>query len=142
MNYDLKNKNQLNLFQNQVKWLIDNEMLCKLTKESRKRSITENSSLHLWMKHISDELNEIGETFHYFGISGKEFEMKFTEKIVKEFVIKPIIITLFNIESTTKLTNSNINELIDIINKFMSKKGIYLPWPSISSLIEYHETKK
>lgn len=139
MVYDLENNNQLNLFQNQVKWLVDNKQLCKLTKESRTRTIKENRALHLWMKHISNELNEIGETFHYFGISGKEFEMKFTEKIVKEFVIKPIIITLFNIESTTKLTNSNINELIDVINKFMSKKGIYLPWPSINSLIEYYK---
>ena len=138
MIYDLNKETQVYIFKKQIEYLIENKKLCELTEKSRVRSIKENAALHLWMKHISDELNNIGETFHYFGVSGKEFETRFTENIVKEFIIKPMIHALFNIESTTKLTNSNINELIDVINKFMSTKGIYLPWPSITSLIDYY----
>lgn len=139
MKYDLNNRNEMLLFTQQTKWLIDHKKLCELTKINKTRTLTENRALHLWFKHISDELNNIGETFHYFGISGKEFETRFTETIIKEMIIKPIIKTLFGFETTTKLTNNNINELIDVINKFMSNKGIYLPFPSINSLIEYYK---
>lgn len=141
MKYDLSKPNDVCLFKNQCGWLLDNQKICKLEKVAKTRSLSENAALHLWMKHISDELNNVGETFHYFGISGKELEMPFTEHIIKEFVIKPIIKTLFNIESTTKLTTEMINKLIDVINKFMATKGLYLPWPSISSLINYYENK-
>ena len=137
MEYNFENESEIYLAKNHFNHLIDNKKRCKIEDIKKKRSPTENKALHLWMKHISDGLNELGETFHYFGVFGKEFEMRFTENIIKEFIIKPLIKTLFNIDSTTKLTTDNINELIDVINKYMGLKGLYLPWPSIQSMQEY-----
>lgn len=139
MKYDLSKENECFIFDNQVKHLRDNSKLCELKEIKKTRSNTQNKALHLWIKHISDELNEMGATFNYQGITGNNFEVPFNEHLVKEFTIKPLIKALFDIESTTKLTTEMINELIDIINKFMSDKGVYLPWPSIESLIKYHE---
>lgn len=141
MKYNLSNENEIFIFDNQIKYLRENKKTCELKEIKKTRSNPQNSALHLWIKHISDELNEMGQTFHYEGISGNKFEMRFTEHLVKEFTIKPIIKVLFNIDSTTKLNTQMINELITIINKFMGDKGIYLPWPSIESLVEYNENK-
>jgi hypothetical protein len=139
MKYNLSNENEVFIFDNQVKYLRENKKICELKHIKKTRSNTQNRALHLWIKHISDELNEMGQTFHYQGITGNTFELPFNEHLVKEFTIKPIIKTLFNIDSTTKLTTENINQLIDVINKFMSDKGVCLPWPSIESLIKYYE---
>ena len=55
---------------------------------------------------------------------------------------KPIQITLFKKESTTELTTSEINEVISVLSKFFSERGVYIPFPSIQSLIDrYEETK-
>ena len=136
MIYDLNKENDIYIFDQQIKWLRENKQVCEILQVKKKRTITQNKALHLWFNHISDALNDAGETFHYFGISGKEFEMRFTESIVKDFVIKPIMKTLFKVDTTTKLDTEKINELIDVINKFFSAKGVYLPFPSIESLID------
>jgi len=142
MKYDLSKDNEIHLFTEQTKWLLDNKKLCELKASKKTRTLTQNKALHKWFELISDELNDQGETFHYFGVSGKEFEMRFTPEIVKDFIIKPIIKTMFKHDSTTKLDTKQINEVIDVINKFMSSKGVYLPFPSIQSLIDNQHNLK
>ena len=106
----------------------------KIHRETRTNQ--QNKALHLWFKHISDTLNEAGETFYYKGISGKEFEIPFNEKIVKEFIVKPLIDKQFEINSTTKLTTQMINQMIDVMNVFLSKRGEYVPFPNWQDLAE------
>ena len=60
--------------------------------------------------------------------------MRYTPTLVKEFVWRPIQLTLFNIESTTKLDTKQMNEVIDVITKFFGDRGIVLPFPSIETL--------
>jgi hypothetical protein len=106
------------------------------------RNNRQNSALHLWFTHISDCLNSIGETFYYKGISGKEFEIRFTYKIIKEFVIKPLIKAQFGIDSTTKLTTKMINEIIDTMTSFLAEKGEFIPFPNMSDKLDEIELKK
>jgi len=142
MIYDLSKQNEIYLFQEQCKWLLENHKVCDLTKKSGKRTITQNKALHLYFEHVSKELNNLGLTFNYTGLKGLEMEMRYNAELVKAMIWKPIQITLFKKESTTELTTSEINEVISVLSKFFSERGVYIPFPSIQSLIDrYEETK-
>ena len=101
----------------------------KITRTSR-----QNSALHKYFEFISNELNDLGLEFQHNGLNDNVFSMRYTPTLVKEFVWRPIQLTLFNIESTTKLDTKQMNEVIDVITKFFGDRGIVLPFPSIETL--------
>ena len=137
MKYNLENSNDIFLFDSQVKWLRENNKFCELTEIKRTRSISQNSALHLYFEHLSKELNQLGITFKWMGIKGNEMEIIYTSELVKAHIWKPIQQTLFKKESTTKLTTQEMNEIITILNKFFSERGVYIAFPSIETLIDY-----
>jgi hypothetical protein len=138
MDYDLSNENQIYLFDKQVAYIRENKKLCKLEVIKKKRTITQNKALHLYFNHISKELNNLGLTFNYTGLKGVEMEMRYNSNLVKEMIWRPIQITLFGKESTTELTTQEINEVLDVLSKFFNERGVYIPFPSIQSLIDYN----
>lgn len=99
------------------------------------RSQLQNKSLHLYFTLICYELNELGHEFRHEGLNGNVFEMRYTPDIVKEFIWRPIQISMFNIKSTTKINTIQINEIIDVITKFFADKEIVIEFPSIESLM-------
>ena len=107
--------------------------ICGQEKKKKRRSVTQNAALHLYFKHISDELNELGMEFKYEGIKGMVMETPYTEHIVKELVWKPIQLTLFGFESTTKLTTKEIDRIIMIFSRYFGEQGIEIPFPSIET---------
>jgi len=141
MIYNLENQNDIYLFKKQNEWVIENKKTVEQKVIQKNRSITQNRALHLFFEHISNQLNEMGNTFHYTGLKGIEIECRYTANLVKEMIWRPIQIALFEKESTTKLTTHEMNEIITILNKFFADKGIYLPFPSIESMVEFYEPK-
>jgi len=139
MVYNLENCNEVYLFNEQVKWLIENKKVCELKKVDKTRSNRQNSALHLYFTHLSNELNQLGITFNYRGLKGLEMEMRYTPDLVKEMIWKPIQQTLFKKESTTKLNTLEMNEIITILNKFFSERGVYIAFPSIETLLDYEK---
>lgn len=112
-------------------------MICeKCKKETVTRSSKTNSALHLYFSFIANELNELGIQYQYTGISGKTFELRYTSDLVKEFIFRPIMKAMFNKKSTTRLTNKEINEIIDVITVFFAERGVVLIFPSINTLNE------
>ena len=100
-------------------------------KEIRKtRTVLQNSALHLFYTILSDQMNELGMEFHYTGIKGMELTMMWTPLLIKEFIWKPIQIAMFNIESTTKLTTDNINQILDVLTKYFGESGVPIEFPS------------
>tara|TARA_R110002096_G_C14480964_1_gene713833 strand:+ start:574 stop:978 length:405 start_codon:yes stop_codon:yes gene_type:complete len=131
MKYDLSIKNDLNDFKFKINYLIENKKICELKAVKISRTSKQNSSLHKYFTFIADELNELGMEFNYFGVSGKQLSMRYTPNIVKDYFWRPIQVTLFDIESTTKLNTKQMNEIIDVITKFFAEKGVLIPFPSI-----------
>jgi hypothetical protein len=78
---------------------------------------------------ISDQLNELGMEYIYFGLKGQEISLTYTPELVKTFFWKPIQLALFETESTTKLTTEQMNRIIDIIIKFFGDKGVVIEFP-------------
>jgi len=103
---------------------------------SDKRTSLQNRALHKYFLLISKELNELGLEFKYFGLKGQVLETRYNERIVKEHFWRPIQKTLFNIDSTKDLNTKQMNEIIDVITKFFSDKGVYIEFPNKESLNE------
>lgn len=99
------------------------------------RTARQNSALHLYFTFISNELNDLGIEFQHTGITGNTFELRYTPELVKNFIWRPIQISMFDFESTTKLNTEQMNGIIDVITKFFAEKGIVIEFPSIESLI-------
>ena len=99
------------------------------------RSNSQNRALHLYFTIISKELTNLGLTFNYSGVKGLNLEIPYTPEIVKNFIWRPIQISLFDIKSTTKLTTKQINDIIDVITLFFDQKSVKLEFPSIESLM-------
>jgi len=136
MIYNLEKTNDIYLFDNQIKWLKDNKKQCELKEVKKKRSLNQNNALHLYFEHLSNALNDLGITFVWRGLKGNDMEIRYTAELVKAHIWKPIQETLFKKESTTKLTTQEMNEIITVLNKFFSERGVYIAFPSIESLID------
>ena len=103
---------------------------------SNSRTAQQNRALHLYFKFISDELNNLGLEFTYQGLNISNLSTRYTEKIVKDFIWRPIQVALFDVESTTKINTKQMNEVIDVITKYFAEKGVKLIFPNIETLIE------
>ena len=100
-------------------------------KLGKTRTNAQNRSLHLYLKMISDQLNNEGHTFQNpIGI-----EMPYTMLFLKEIYWKPIQKDLFDIDSTKDLTTEMINTIIDVLSKHFGNKGIYVEWPCIQTYL-------
>ena len=131
MKYDLTRENELTAFKYKVQYLVENKKKVELKQVRESRTTQQNSSLHLYFTFIANELNELGMEFQYFGVTGKALSMKYTPHIVKDYFWKPIQLTLFNVETTTKLDTNQMNNIIDIVTKFFADKGVVIPFPSL-----------
>lgn len=107
------------------------EVIARLPK---KRTNQQNRALHLFCKIIADKLNEQGQSYNIAVFYDKIFEVPFTLNIVKDQIWKPIQLALYDDESTTTLTTEKINQIVNVINKFMAEKyEIYVDWPSFEN---------
>ena len=131
---DLKNEIEVKKAVTRLTYLIQKESTIDLTELSDKRSSLQNRSLHKFFVIISDELNELGMEFQYFGLKGEVLSTRYTTNIVKNHFWRQIQKTLFNIESTKDINTKQINEITDIIVKFFGEKGVYVEFPNRESL--------
>ena len=131
MKYDLTREDELTAFKYKVQYLVENKKKVELKQVRESRTTQQNSSLHLYFTFIANELNELGMEFQYFGVTGKALSMKYTPHIVKDYFWKPIQLTLFDVETTTKLNSNQMNNIIDIVTKFFADKGVVIPFPSL-----------
>ena len=111
----------------QGKWIVE------IKKPTR--SSLQNRALHLYFNQLANYFNEVGFEHTYTGLKGMEISSKWTETTIKEVFWKGIQRSMYNIESTTKLTTEQINVIYDAINKAVSIRfGKHLPFPSQFSL--------
>jgi hypothetical protein len=109
----------------------DEERLSKLSnavysvdlKNMDLRTIKQNRALHLWCRQIADLLNSKG--LYLTGVFGNKIEWSLS--LVKEQIVKATIKKVFGIDSTTKLTRKEIDDLIDFITEAFGTKGVVIP---------------
>jgi len=129
MKYDLTDKTQLAKFKNRCAILTKRECLVELTEIKQTRTSKQNAALHVYYEIISEVLNDLGMTFQYTGLKGKVLELPYNAKLVKETIWRDVQKALFGIESTTEINTHQINQIIDVITEFFSRKGIVIEFP-------------
>jgi len=98
------------------------------------RTITQNSSLHLFFTQLAEELNNHGMDMRK--LIRQEVEISWTAYSVKEYLWKPLQRVLIGAKSTTQLDKiSDINLVYDNLNRIISErtKG-EIKFPSFPSL--------
>ena len=129
--FNFSDKAELYQFTATVASLKSKGATVELIEKKPQRTLRQNRAIHLYCDMIATVLNDLGKTFKYEGIKGVEMELRYTQSLVKETMWKPIQKALFNIESTTELTTSEVSEVSIVIEKFFSEQGIDLPFPGI-----------
>jgi len=99
-----------------------------------KRSSQVNKSMHVLFAQVSAELvaQGIDQQTVIDALAG--YDCPVTPEFLKE-VWRTIMYTMFRKESTTQLTNQEVEKCFDVFTKFIGENfGISQPWPSVESL--------
>ena len=134
MIYNLQVEKEVDNFNDKIQFFKKNGKTVDLTEKMNTRTNKQNRALHLLYSIMTNQLNEIGMTYKYFGLKGHIIETRYTTHIVKEFFWRPIQIALFDIKSTTKINTIQINEIVDVINKFFGERGVVIEFPNKEQL--------
>lgn len=104
-------------------------------KQQKKRTLRQNSAMHLFFTHLADELNAAGLDQRV--VLKPEIAIPWDDKAVKEKLFKPILKVYKGKESTTLMTTTEIDEVIQILTRHLGESlGFVVPeFPSIESLI-------
>ena len=93
-------------------------------KVPRKRTLNQNNSLHLWLTQVADLLNGVGHT----RVNEMGIPSIYTMELLKNDYWKPLQKQLFDIESTTEMTGTILNNLIDSFTLWLAEsKGTKAP---------------
>ena len=103
-------------------------------KSAKTRTPTQNRSLHLFCKQLSDVLNDAGFDFRTFIKEG--YPVPFNEALVKEHIWGPVQRAITGFDSTTKPNSKQYTEIYDALNTKMCEHGLYVPWPCIDTLMD------
>lgn len=93
-------------------------------KNMDSRTLAQNNALHLWASQIATVLN--ANNLYMTGIF--QNDIMWSMELVKTQIIKNLIKTLFNIDSTTKMKRKQLDTLVDHITVIFGEfKGIKIP---------------
>jgi hypothetical protein len=85
-----------------------------------KRTIAQNRLYHRFMKNIAERLNEQDLKV----VDVIRYETEWTMEKVKEMIFKPVVKSLYNKDSTTKLNKDEFDLIADTIIQALALKGV------------------
>jgi hypothetical protein len=97
-----------------------------------KRTIDQNSALHLYCAHVAQELNGAGWSIKK-ALAYYKVDLDWDMMSVKELIWRPIQIALLGKKSTSDLNKSqDITQVYEHINRFLSNPpfSIHVPFPN------------
>jgi hypothetical protein len=106
----------------------------------KQRTLRQNRSLHLLMNHIADGLNESGLSM--MRVLKHNAEIPWTPEAAKEYLLRPIIIAMYNKSSTKELTTKEIGDAIDVLcGHLVMATGKVFEMPSLETLMNQDRVK-
>ncbi len=110
--------------------LYDEHKYLRLTiKTGKQRSNLQNSSVHLYLSHLAEALNDAGYDMNR--TLKVDVEIPWTESNAKEFLWRPIQKALTKKDSTTKPTTKEYVYIYEVLSRHLVDKfGVNVPWPS------------
>lgn len=138
MKYNTAYPEKANQLRLDCEYHIKNKHIVEQKEIKPTRTNRQNNALHLYYEWVGKKLNDAGFYYGYTNIfTGEIIEIPWNKDLVKDYIWRPLQDTMFEIESTTKLKTYMINELLMVINNWLSEKGIQVNFPNrIDYLIE------
>lgn len=105
----------------------------KLIKvQAGNRSAKQNSSIHLWLTMVAEELDRHGFTIQNVVAKIRRAEIRPTMENLKEVMWRPYQIAALKKDSTTKLNRLEVDKVYEGLNKFLAENfdGLHVPFPS------------
>jgi hypothetical protein len=105
------------------------------SKTDEQRTIQQNRALHLYFRLLAESLNDAG--FDLRKTLRQDIEIPWSERMIKEYLWRPVQKTVLGKDSTTLLGKKDIDKIYLIIDREISKRtGITIDFPSLESLME------
>jgi hypothetical protein len=102
-----------------------------MEQHSKQRTGQQNRALHLYFTQVASELDRQGHTLQDVVKAITKVEITPTPHNIKEVVWREIQKTLLGKESTTFLTKHEIDQVYDVMNKWLGQHfGIHIPFPN------------
>src|SRR5262245_12906276 len=95
----------------------------------KQRTAQQNKALHVYFQLISDTLNDAGLDMRV--VLKPSVEIPWTPKTVKEYLWRAVQRIQLRKESTTELTTTEIDKVVQTLNAHLAKFGIEQQFPSI-----------
>jgi len=97
--------------------------------ESPKRTLPQNSSLHLYFTMLGDALNSAG--LDQRKVLKPEIDIPWTTTSVKENLWKPLQLAMVGHDKTSKLDTTEVSKVYEVLNRHTaSKLGVSLNFPN------------
>ena len=93
-----------------------------------KRSIQQNKAMHKYFELCAKELDEAG--FSVQAVIEKTMDVNWDKDLFKRLVWKRALKAKLDKESTSEMTQQDVEEVYEIVNRFMGENfGIHVPFP-------------
>jgi hypothetical protein len=103
-------------------------------EEKKQRTSQQNRALHLAFRQIADTLTEHGLDVRL--TLKDDFEVQWSEALVKELLFRQTMKVLLGKKSTTELTTDEVDIVFNAIRDGIAKHGLELRFPSMETLME------
>lgn len=110
-----------------AQWL-ENQTRIKLSAEHQKRTTKQNNSLHKYLQQVEAECKERGLDARKF--FRPEVEIPITAAMLKNDAWRPIQRAMFDIESTTDLSTTQMQQVYEVFARHLAQShDIAIEWP-------------
>lgn len=94
----------------------------------KKRTLAQNSALHLYFRTLADALNDAG--LDQRKTLKPNIEIPWSEAAIKELMWRPIQLAVVSKESSAELTTDEVQEVYEVLNRHLGDRfGISVAWP-------------
>jgi len=98
------------------------------------RTSKQNRALHLFLRKLSDALNDAGLDMKK--VIKEEVDIPWSDKTVKEYLWHPVQKALLQKESTKDLETDEVSKVYEVLNNHIASKfGVSVPFPEIFQLL-------
>jgi len=98
------------------------------------RTTQQNAALHLYFTQVAAALAAAGYDMNV--VLPPFVKITPTQENVKEFMWRPVQEALLSKRSTTNLTTAEIDEVYDVLNRFLGETfHVHVPFPSMTDLL-------
>jgi len=97
------------------------------------RTTQQNRALYKYFRLVSDALNDAGYEMQEFLTSNK-VDVPWSAELIKDVIWRPIQKAALQKNSTAELEKTEIDVVYDIVNRFLAKKDIQIPFPSLEEI--------